>query len=77
MSRSLPKDLGPLVEGQVGGDDDAGAFVGPTDDLEEEFGGGLGAGDVAEFIKDEGGGVAYPQSSERLHVEGRENSMVA
>ena len=33
------QDLGPLLERQVGGDNQAGAFVGPADDLEEELGG--------------------------------------
>ena len=34
-------DLGPLFEGQIGGDEEAGPFVRPADDVEEEFGGGL------------------------------------
>ena len=47
------QDLGPAIEGQVGGDQQARALVGPADDLEEEFGPGLGAGDVAELVEDE------------------------
>jgi len=45
------EDLGPLFEGQVGGHDDALAFVGATNDLEEEFGTGFGEGNVAEFVE--------------------------
>ena len=40
------QDLGPALEGQVGGDEQARALVGPADDLEEEFGSRLGAGEV-------------------------------
>ena len=38
--------FGPLFEGEVGGDDDAGAFVGPADDLEEEFGEGPASAEI-------------------------------
>ena len=47
------EDLGPGFEGQVGGDDEAGAFVGGGDDVEEQFGADFGCGDVAEFVEDE------------------------
>ena len=43
----VAEDLGPVLEGQVGGDDEALAFVGAADDFEEEFGAGLGEGDIA------------------------------
>ena len=36
----------PLFEREVGGDDDAGAFVGPADDLEEEFGEGPASAEI-------------------------------
>ena len=32
------KDLGPLVEGQVGGSQDRAAFIALAEDLEEQFG---------------------------------------
>src|SRR5439155_23733336 len=47
------EDFGPGFEGQVGGDDEAGAFVGGGDDVEEQFGADFGCGDVAEFVEDE------------------------
>ena len=53
MSRSLPSTSVHCSERQVGGDDEAGAFVGPADDFEEELGRNLGARDVTEFIEDE------------------------
>ena len=31
------KDVGPLVEGQVGGDQDGASFVALAEDLEEQF----------------------------------------
>ena len=45
--------LGPGLERQVGGDDQAEAFVGAADDLEEQLGADLGEGDVAELVQDE------------------------
>ena len=47
------QNLGPVLEGQVGGDKQARALVGPADDFEEQFGSRLGAGDIAEFVEDE------------------------
>ena len=47
------KHLDPVLKGQIGGDDDAGAFVSAADDIEEQFGTGLGERDVAEFVEDE------------------------
>ena len=41
------EDLGPLVEGQDGGDQDGAAFVALAEDLEEEFRAGGGQGDEA------------------------------
>src|SRR3954451_6167586 len=54
------EDLGPFAEGQVGGDDQAAAFVAFGDDLEDELGSALGQGQVAQLIQaDElGAGVA-------------------
>ena len=38
------KDLGPLVEGQVGGSQDRAAFMALAEDFEEQLGAGLGLG---------------------------------
>jgi hypothetical protein len=45
--------LGPLAERQVGGGDQRSAFVALADDLEDEFGGTVGEGQVAKFVEDE------------------------
>src|SRR3972149_5587543 len=53
-------DLRPLAEGQVGGDDQGGAFVAFGDHLEDELGGALGQGEGgepgADQERDAGGG---------------------
>ncbi|OQC04779.1 MAG: hypothetical protein BWX79_02426 [Alphaproteobacteria bacterium ADurb.Bin100] len=46
-------DLGPLLEGQVGGHDQAGALVGPADHVEEQLRAGLGEGHIAQFVQHE------------------------
>ncbi len=43
-----PKDLGPFIERQVGGDQCRAALVALREDLEEEFGAGLGERDKAQ-----------------------------
>ena len=45
--------LDPVLERQIGCDDEAGALVSAADDIEEQFGTGLGEWDVAEFVEDE------------------------
>ena len=45
--------VGPLVEGQVGGDQDGAPFVALAEDLEEEFRTGGGEGDEAQLVDDE------------------------
>ena len=45
--------LGPLVEGQVGGDEDRAALVALAEDLEQQLGAGLGERHEAEFVDDE------------------------
>ena len=45
--------VGPVLKGQVGGEENALAFVGAAYDLEEEFGAGLGKRDIAELVEDE------------------------
>mgnify|MGYP001614518690 CR=1 FL=1 len=47
------QDLHPLLERQVGGEDQAGAFVSGADHIEEKFGAELAGRDVAEFIEDQ------------------------
>ena len=42
--------VGPLVEGQVGGDQDGAPFVALAEDLEEQFRSGGGQGDKAQLI---------------------------
>ena len=47
------EDLGPLVEGQVGGDQDRPSLVSLAEDLEEELSTGLGERDEAQLVDDE------------------------
>ena len=47
------EDLGPLVEGQVGGHQDGAPFVALAEDLEEEFRPGVGQGHEAQLIDDQ------------------------
>ena len=48
-----PEDLGPLVEGQVGGDQDGAPLAALAEDLEEQFSPGGGQGDEAQFVDDQ------------------------
>ena len=45
--------LGPLIERQVGGDQDGAALVALGEDLEEQFRSGGGQGDEAQFVYDQ------------------------
>ena len=45
--------VGPLVEGQVGGDQDGAPFVALAEDLEEQFRAGGGPGHEAQLVDDE------------------------
>ena len=47
------EDLGPLIERQVGGDQDGAPLVALAEDLEEEFRAGGGQGDEAQFVDDQ------------------------
>ena len=47
------EDLGPLIEGQVGGDQDGAPLVALAEDLEEQFRHGGGQGDEAQFVDDQ------------------------
>jgi len=42
--------FGPLTERQVGGDDQAPAFMSLGQDLEDELGGAVGQGEVAQLV---------------------------
>ena len=47
------EDLGPLVEGQVRGDQRRGLLVALREDLEQQLGAGLRQRHVAEFVHDQ------------------------
>jgi hypothetical protein len=49
----IAKNLRPLLEGQVGGQDETLSLIGSADHLEEEFGAGLGKGYVPQFVEDQ------------------------
>ena len=57
------KDLRLFLEGQIGGHHEAVVFIGPADDLKEQFGPGLGERNVSQFIDD--------QQMESLELLGR------
>jgi hypothetical protein len=44
------KDLGPFLEGQVGGKHETMMLIGPADDFKEQFGSGFGERNVSQFI---------------------------
>ena len=48
-----PEDLGPLVEGEVGGDQDGAPLVALAEDFEEQFRPGGGQGHEAQFVDDQ------------------------
>ena len=45
--------LGPLIEGQVGSDQDGAPLAALAEDLKEEFRAGRGQGDEAQFVDDQ------------------------
>ena len=47
------EDLGPLIEGQVGGHHDGAPLVALGEDLEEQFRAGSGKGDEAQLVDDQ------------------------
>ena len=47
------EDLGPLVEGQVGGHQDGAPLVALAEDLEEQFRTGAGQGEEAQLVDDQ------------------------
>ena len=52
--------LGTFAEGKIGRDDDRGALVEPTDQMEQELAAGTGKGQVTEFIEDQQIDTAEP-----------------
>ena len=49
----VTEDARPFTEGQVGRDDDRGAFVEPADEVEQKLATGLGEREIAEFVEDD------------------------
>ena len=49
----VAEDGRPFPEVEVGGDDDRGALVEPTDQVEQELAAGLGEGQIAEFVEND------------------------
>ena len=47
------EDLGPLVEGEIGGDQDGAPLVALAEDLEEQFRPGPGQWDETQFVDDQ------------------------
>ena len=47
------EDLGPLVEGQIGGHQDGSPLVALADDLKKQLGTGAGQGHEAQFFDDQ------------------------
>ena len=47
------EDLRPLGEGEVGRDDQRGAFIEPTDQMEEQLATRLGERQIAELVQDD------------------------
>ena len=47
------EDAGPFTEGQVGGDNDRGAFVELADQVEQQLAAGLGEGHIAKRVQDQ------------------------
>ena len=64
------KHLGPLLEGEVGGEHEAVLLVCPADHLEEEFGAGLGERHIAQLIKEQ------EMKALQLFVEALESSFL-
>ena len=52
---ALGEDGVPVLERQVGGDEQGSVFVAPANELEDEVGGAGVVGEAAEFVDDEQG----------------------
>ena len=66
------KDLGPFIEGQVGGDQDRATLVALAEHLEQQLGAGLGEGHEAQFVDDQElpSGEPFLEPKELLVVPG-------
>ena len=49
----VTKDARPFTEGEIGGDDDGGSLVEPTDKVEQELAARLSERQISEFIEDD------------------------
>jgi hypothetical protein len=47
------EDARPFAEGQIGGDEDRGTLIKPTDEVEQELAAGLGEGQITEFLEND------------------------
>jgi hypothetical protein len=47
------QDVGPLLEGEIRRQENAGPFVGCADDVEQEFRSDFARGDITQFIQDQ------------------------
>ena len=45
--------LGPILKGQIGGNDQAGLLIGSADHLKEQFCSGFAEGHIAQFVQDQ------------------------
>jgi hypothetical protein len=49
----IAENARPFAEGEIRGDEDRGALVEATDQMEEQLSAGLGEGEIAEFVEDD------------------------
>ena len=49
----VAEDAGLFAEGEIGGDNDRGAFVEATDEMEQKLASGLSEGEIAEFVEND------------------------
>src|SRR5947209_1197724 len=49
----ISENARPFAKGEIGCDDERGAFVEPADEVEEELAAGLGEGEIAEFVEND------------------------
>jgi hypothetical protein len=47
------EDAWPFAKGKIGGDDDRGALIEPTDEVEQELAARLGEWQIAEFVEND------------------------
>jgi hypothetical protein len=49
----IAEDARPFAEGEIGGDDDRGAFVETADQVEQKLSTGLREGEIAKLVEDD------------------------